>query len=150
MNRKLLALVLLLSIFIGGCAALDNFFLNEDGTVKADIDKFVDGVEGAGAAVGAVGVPIGYVVSGIAASVGSLLGVYAKMRKGQQEAEDAGAETRVVLKAVVEAIEATKDVRIEPDGPTLEEMVKKLVKEKLSEKDAYLIGKALIAALKGE
>ena len=148
MKRVLLTIVLCFAVLIAGCAALDGLLLSPDGSVNDTVGTIVGGVEAGGAAVGAVGVPYGYVVSGIASAIAGLFGTYATMRKKQKAADNKTQEYQAVLSAVVAAVEDLKDVQVKPEGPTAEEMVKEYVKKHLEEKDIYALGKVLIDLIK--
>jgi len=143
-RNYLLALVMSLILFVSSCAFLDSVLLNDDGNVKSDVTKIVDGVGAGGAAVGAVGIPYGFVVSGIASAFGGIAATYAKMRKTTKASDDKAVQTQAVITAIVDAVKATRDVKLEPEGETVEQMIKRLVKEKLQDKDIYRIGKTII------
>jgi hypothetical protein len=148
MKNTILTFVACIVLFVGGCAVLDSVFIPKDGEIKSDTIKVVDGTVGG---LAATGNPIAIPALAISSLLSVLAGVYTNLRKKQKlvEADDKYEQTRLITEAIVQAIEESAGVKV-GDDDTLGNVVKAAVEEKLKDKDAYLVGKAIISALKGE
>ena len=146
MKLSLWVVVSILLLVVAGCAALDQVFLpHADGTPS----DTVTAVDQFGKEIVASGVPWAAPVAGICTIFGLIAGVYGKMR-GQQAAavSDKNAQLIAVADAVVNAIEAISPVVIDAKGTTVGDILKPEVKKNLQDRDMYIVGKALITALK--
>jgi hypothetical protein len=72
------------------------------------------------------------------------------MRKKQKlaEAGDKAAQAKVVTESIILAIEEVTEVPISNTGATIGDLVKEKVEKNLRDNDAFLIGKAIIEAMK--
>lgn len=147
MKKFVVMLLLAVILLIQGCAALDALVMDDRGNVKEQItDTTNAGVE-LGAAVATVN-PVGYIISGVSGVIAALAGAYAEMRRKQANtANDSLDQTKVVLDALVKAIEDTAEIQVTEDK-TVKDLVKEKVTDKLHDKDFYKIGKAIIEAIK--
>lgn len=154
MKKFLMGLIVTVSLFIGGCATLDSILIPEEGMEKPKAVVVAEGVTGVLAATGNP-----YAVPALAGStiISIIAGAYTTMRKKQEvQAEmrrtkgawDKVREYKTVAEAVVGAVEEAKNVRIDDKGKTIGDYVKTKVEKNLRNKDAYLIGKAIIEAMK--
>lgn len=126
---------------------MDAAFIPEAGETKSDTVKVVDAVAGGLAATGNP-----YAVPALAGStlLSIIAGAYTNMRKKQKlaEAGDKAEQTKVVTESIVKAIEDAQGVVINENGDTVGSVVKEKVEKNLRDNDAYLIGKAIIEAMK--
>ena len=155
-TKMLIVMVCLLvagCLFITGCdlwqqAADPNSGLNVGVDTTSAV---VPIIAGAAVAAAVAGFPWAATVLLVTNIVSVVIGTYKNHRKniviGEQN--EKYTNTKVTTKAIIEAIEAVGAVEINGGG-TVSDVVKTKVEEKLKDKDAYLIGKAIITALKGE
>ncbi len=103
-------------------------------------------VVGSGAA--ATGTPWGAAVGGIAAVLVALTSVYKNHQKNIviNEKDSHIWDTETATRAMIEAIEEVKDVKV--GSKTLGVIVKAAVKKKLEDESFYKTGKAIISGLK--
>lgn len=147
MRNYFLGWVLGVALMFGGCAVLDSVLIPEEGRIKSDTLVVADGVT-TGLVV--TGNPIAVPALAISGILSVIAGVYTNMRKKQKlvAADDKYNQALIVTEAIVKAIEATASLKIADSKDTIGDIVKAKVEEKLDDKDAYIIGKAIITALK--
>ena len=147
MKKTLMSFVMVIAMFIGGCAVLDQAMLPEEGKVKSDTVVLVEAV-----AKGLVATGNPYAVPALAGSTifAIIAGAYTNMRKKQKlsDANDKAAQAKIVTNSVVKAIEEVAGVAILGGEKNLGDLVKEKVEKNLRDNDVYLIGKAIIEALK--
>jgi hypothetical protein len=147
MNKMIMSMVLAVALFIGGCAVMDAALVPEEGRVKTDTQAVLEGV-----ANGLVVTGNPYAVPVLAAStlLSVIAGAYTNMRKKQKlaEAGDKAAQAKVVTESIILAIEEVTEVPISNSGATIGDLVKEKVEKNLRDNDAFLIGKAIIEAMK--
>ena len=149
MKNYVLTLVCSLALIISGCAVLDSILIPDDGEIKSDTIKIVDGTVGG---LAATGNPLAVPALALSSILSIVAGVYTNMRKKQKliVADDKYNQVRVVAEAIIKAIEESANVRLDGnDGDlTVGDYVKTKVEKELRNKEAYVIGKAIISALK--
>ncbi len=147
MKKFLMSLVLLVGLTVGGCAILDQAFIPEEGQIKSKTVAVVDAVT-----TGLITTGNPYAVPALAVStiLSIVAGAYTNMRKKQAlaDADDKAAQAKIVTESVVMAIEEVSGVAILGGEKNLGDLVKEKVEKNLRDNDAYLIGKAIIEALK--
>ena len=150
MKKMIMSMVLAVALFIGGCAVLDNAMVPEEGKIKSDTVVMVEAV-----AKGLVATGNPYAVPALAGSTifAIIAGAYTNMRKKQALAElgDDKEQIKIVTDSVIKAIEEVSGVAVggaSLDGTTVGDLVKEKVEKNLRDNDVYLIGKAIIEALK--
>jgi hypothetical protein len=148
MNKYLLTLVCSIAMLISGCAVLDSILIPKDGAVKSDTVMIVDGTVGG---LAATGNPLAVPALALSTILSIFAGVYTNMRKKQElvVADDKYNQVRIITEAIIQAVEETAKVKLYDDtGDTVGSVVKAAVEERLRDKEAYVIGKAIISALK--
>jgi hypothetical protein len=142
-----MVIITLVCLFIGGCAVLDKAMVPEEGKLKSDAVVMVEAV-----AKGLVATGNPYAVPALAGSTifAIIAGAYTNMRKKQKlaDANDKAKQAAIVTESVIMAIEEVTEVPIGGTGSTVGSLVKEKVEKNLRENDAYLIGKAIIEAMK--
>lgn len=155
-NTTIVLAVLAIAISVGGCAVLDDMLIAPEGQAQSDTVKLVNGVAGV---MVATGTPLAVPALAISTILTAIAGVYTNMRKKQKlseadssltEADRKYQDVRTVVETIIEAIEATQDVKLSKSGTTLGELIKGKVKEDLISKDALTVGRAIIDAIKRE
>jgi uncharacterized lipoprotein NlpE involved in copper resistance len=145
MKKMIMNMVLAVALFIGGCAVLDQALVPEEGKIKSDTVRVVDAV-----AVGLATTGNPYAVPVLAGStlLSVVAGAYTNMRKKQAlaDADDKAAQAKIVTESIVMAIEDVSGTDI--GQGTIGDIIKGKVEEKLRDNDSYIIGKAIIDALK--
>lgn len=126
---------------------MDSVFIPREGEVKSDTIKVVDGTV---TGLVATGNPIAVPALALSSILSIFAGVYTNMRKKQKlaGADDKFEQSKIVTEAIVLAIEETSRVKLGDGEDTIGNVVKAAVEERLRDKEAYIIGKAIIAALK--
>jgi hypothetical protein len=146
MKKMIMSMVLTVALFIGGCATLDKAMIPEEGQVKSDTVRVVEAV-----AVGLASTGNPYAVPALAGSTifAVIAGAYTNMRKKQKlaDANDKAEQAKIVTESIVMAIEEVTKVPV-GSGGTIGTVVKEKIEKNLRDNDAYLIGKAIIEALK--
>ncbi len=147
MKKFYLSWVLGIVLMFAGCAIMDSIFIPEQGEIKSDTVKVVDGVT---TGLVATGNPIAVPTLAISGVLSVIAGVYTNMRKKQKlvAADDKYEQTRIVTESIVKAIELASEIKIAGGGETLGDVIKGNVEALLKDKDAYVIGKTIITALK--
>lgn len=147
MRNILISLVMTISMFLGGCTVLDQAMLPDEDKLKSDAVVMVEAVA---KGLAATGNP--YAVPALAGSTifAILAGAYTNMRKKQKlaDANDKAKQAAIVTESVVKAIEESAKVKIGKNGDTVGSLLKEKVEKNLRDNDAYLIGKAIIEAMK--
>jgi hypothetical protein len=150
MKKMIMSMVLAVALFIGGCATLDTVMVPEEGKVKSDAVVMVEAV-----AIGLATTGNPYAVPALAGSTifAVIAGAYTNMRKKQKlaDADDKAAQAKIVTESIIMAIEEVTEVPVggtSKQGTTIGDMVKEKVEKNLRDNDAYLIGKAIIEAMK--
>jgi hypothetical protein len=151
MKKKLMTLwvsvIMSIALMVGGCAVLDKTMVPEEGKVKSDAVVMVEAV-----AIGLATTGNPYAVPALAGSTlfAVIAGAYTNMRKKQKlaDADDKAAQAKIVTESIIRAIEEVTEVPIGGTGATIGSMVKEKVEKNLRDNDAYLIGKAIIEAMK--
>lgn len=148
-NTAIVLAVLAIAISVGGCAILDDMLIPEEGQTQSDTVKLVNGVAGV---MVTTGTPLAVPALAVSTILTAIAGVYTNMRKKQKlsEADSKAEQAAIVTASIIEAIEQVSNVKIDDKEDTIGNVVKAEVEEKLKDNDIYLIGKAIIAALKGE
>lgn len=148
MRKFVIISILVFVTLLAGCEVLDGLMMASDPNSMAPMEQVGAIAQKGGAVAATVGFPWGIVVSSVGSAVGGICAVYTNMRKKQKATEDKSKDIEAALSAVIEAVEASKDVVVKEDGTKVDQIIKKLVKEKLEEKHIYVIGKAIISAIK--
>lgn len=148
-NTTIVLAVLAIAISIGGCAMLDDTLVPEEGQLQSDTVIMVEAI-----AKGLVATGNPYAVPALAGSTifAILAGAYTNMRKKQKlaDANDKAKQAAIVTGSIVDAIEQVSNVKLDKDGDTIGNVVKAEIGEKLKDNDVFLVGKAIIAAIKAE
>jgi hypothetical protein len=143
----LMSLIVSASLFLGGCAVLDQAMIPEEGQIKSDTVVMVEAVAKGMAATGNP-----YAVPALAGSTlfAIIAGAYTNMRKKQKlaDADDKALQAAIVTESVVKAIEEAAKVKVGKKGDTVGSLLKAKVEKNLRDNDAYLMGKAIIDAMK--
>lgn len=152
---KNLIVALLLCLLVAGVAGceLAGQVVDPNSSLNVAVDtaaKIAPAVAAGAGAAAAAGFPWAACVLLVTNIVSVAIGVYKNHQKnitiGEQDSKYNN--TKVTTKAIVEAIEAVGE--IDHEDTTVGDIIKEKVEEKLKDKDYYLIGKAVITALKGE
>jgi len=147
MKKFIMGYIVAVALFFGGCAVLDQTMVPEEGKVKSDAVVMVEAV-----ANGLVATGNPYAVPALAGSTifAIIAGAYTNMRKKQAlaDADDKAVQAKIVTASVIQAIEEVADVQTNASGGTIGILVKEKVEKNLRDNDAYLIGKAIIEAMK--
>jgi hypothetical protein len=148
MKKMIMSMVLAVALFIGGCAVLDQAMIPEEGQIKSKTVAVVDAVT-----TGLVTTGNPYAVPALAIStiLSIVAGAYTTMRKKQEaNKERTKAENyKIVAEAVVTAVEKASGYEV-PNVGTVSNIIKDKVEKELRDNDAYLLGRAIIEALKEE
>jgi primosomal protein N' len=119
----------------------------EEGQIKSDTVVMVEAVAKGMAATGNP-----YAVPALAGSTlfAIIAGAYTNMRKKQKlaDADDKALQAAIVTESVVKAIEEAAKVKVGKKGDTVGSLLKAKVEKNLRDNDAYLMGKAIIEAMK--
>ena len=156
MKTKIMIMMLLcMSFAFLGC----NELIQEAADPNSGLNVGVDAVSniipavaaGAGAAA-AAGLPWAAIVLLATNVVSVVIGTYKNHRKNIviDEQDELYINTKVTTRAIIEAIEDVGGMTVSGGSETVGDVIKGKVEEKLKDKDYYLIGKAIITALKGE
>ena len=153
MRRKRLLTIAALSIItIGGCDA----FYRQSADPNSNLSKTLTTVETAadaaakaGAAAGTAGIPYGWIVAAIGTALSSAIGAYKNKTKNKIIADEASKyiDLETTARGVIAAVEAVKNTPATADK-TVGEIIKSEVEDQLKNREAYLIGRAIINALK--
>jgi hypothetical protein len=143
----LISFIMVIALFLGGCTMLDQALLPEEGKMRSDTVVMVDALA---KGLAATGNP--YAVPALAGSTlfAIIAGAYTNMRKKQKldNAAESAKQSATVTESVIKAIEDASDIKIGKKGQTIGSVVKEKVSKNLRDKDAYLMGKAIIEAMK--
>lgn len=148
MKKMIMSILFTAALFISGCAVLDQAMVPKEGRVKSDAVVMVEAV-----ATGLAVTPNPYAIPALAGSTifAVIAGAYTNMRKKQAlaDANDKAAQAKIVTASIVHAIEEVTNVPLgSKGGATIGSKVKEKIEKNLRDNDAYLIGKAIIEAMK--
>jgi hypothetical protein len=152
MRNYFLGIILGVALMFSGCAVMDSILIPEEGRVKSDTVVVVDGVT---TGLVATGNPIAVPALALSGILSVVAGIYTNLRKKQKlvAADDKYENTLLITEAIVKAIEETGVIKVggvtlRGEPATIGGIIKDKVESKLKDKDAYVIGKAIITALK--
>ena len=150
--KKLLFVVVLSIIMLTGCAQLASQVKDDSSTLNKTVDtasQAAIGVNAAGTAATAAGLPWGWILTLAGGLVTVATGEYRNYKKKlviTEQGEDYDA-VAMTTKAIVDAIERLGSVPVRDSG-SVADVVKAKVSDELKNNDIYKIGKAVISGLK--
>jgi len=146
---KKIVFAALFVLLIAGCDSLTRSVADPNSSLNTAVNTVGGIAPAVGAGATATGTPIGMLIGLITTIVATVIGVYNNHKKkiviGGKDSELNNITT--TTKAIVDAIEALSDIPV-GSGETIGDVVKSKVSENLKDKEAYKIGKAIIAGLK--
>ena len=147
-------MLLCMSFAFLGCNELIQEVADSNSGLNVGVDavsNIIPAVAAGAGAAAAAGLPWAAIVLLATNVVSVVVGIYKNHRKNIviDEQDELYINTKVTTRAIIEAIEDVGGIKVSEEE-TIGGIIKGKVEEKLKDKDYYLIGKAVITALKGE
>jgi len=130
----LLVLLLLVSCFMPGCAALDALVITEPGGGPSVVDTISSTTITGGAVATAFGMPWGILLSSIGSGAAGIAAAYTQMRKKQRLVQRENIELDIILHEIVAGVESYKGSSTAEDKDRLRKALSKRMSETAKER----------------